>query len=93
MTQYFPDSDKPRYIKRFLFFLFVIIFLVVVLLVYKPPKKKNPYANIQTFEDCKAAGYPITRSTYSICTLPNGTTFFGNYAQDLKHPQTVPNDR
>ena len=60
--------------------LLILVALLVIALHIKP--KKSAYSNIKSFEECKAAGYPILESYPSQCSLPNGQFFVQSFVSD-----------
>ncbi len=57
------------------FALFLVFFVAIIVLLIISHTQKNPLANIQNFDDCVKAGYPVLQSYPEQCTLPNGKFF------------------
>jgi len=55
--------------------LFLVVFVALIILVIIAKYQKDPYDSITSFEQCQVAGYPVTQSYPSECTLPNGKFF------------------
>lgn len=69
--------------------IFVLIALLIVGILIWQLKSKEAMQNINSYEDCVAAGYPIMESYPERCSTPDGRTFTRQVAeQDTWIPQT-----
>jgi hypothetical protein len=66
---------KRLSIKNSLILLAVLMIAVVVVVFLFPGK---PQSQINSFQDCANAGYPIQESFPERCSVPGGATFTNN---------------
>lgn len=72
---------------------YLIIFAVLLTAVsayfYWRPKPEQKPAEISSFEECAAAGYPIMESYPEQCRTPNGKTFARNIGNELEKSDLI----
>lgn len=63
--------------KKIIIFLVIIVLLIFVFFIFKDVRDNNKVEtnNINSFEECAEAGYPIMESYPERCVTPNGLSF------------------
>jgi len=74
---------------RLFFALILTVFVAIIVYVALAETQKNPYANINNFDDCARAGYPVMESYPRECTLPGGKFFVEKVMADPVPPQIL----
>lgn len=77
---------------KWLVFVFAAALLLTVALVYGPSETKEDYSDVQSFEDCVAAGLPVMESYPRQCKVPNGPSFTEVLSEEEQR-KLVPPDR
>ncbi len=61
-----------------LYIIIVALLIIVAVYLWYYQNQNTDLANIDTFEDCVAAGYPVMESYPRQCRTPNGRTYIEN---------------
>ncbi|MGH7157864.1 MAG: hypothetical protein ACREGD_02175 [Candidatus Saccharimonadales bacterium] len=70
------EQNELAFSKILILLLAAVGLLFVIWFAWVRPEEES--ANITSFDDCKAAGYPVQESFPEVCVAPDGQRFTNN---------------
>lgn len=78
-----------NYKNRIIGIVLLILAIVLAIFGFRYVQKQQAIANINSFEECVAAGYPIMTSYPGQCRVPGGKSFTENIGNELEFSDEI----